>query len=944
MSKPRMLVVLVIVAALAAFGIAIAVGPDRSEDLKSDVLSAGLKSNGAVSCSDSKYDPTTLQGDLVGTDEESLPIEILKHLGVGAGDWVEGETLGWVFSLITGQHGSDDKQIEKQLGDVQTSINTLTGMVTDLQKSVNDSTALILKAITDESEKTQLSNQLTALSTAVTGIGTIRSHVTDLNHALQSQGIGHAKLTGQDESNVHEWRSEIVKDIDALVDGLEPAAPGLKSPIALYDDLVWKSLPSYVAPDPANPSKPVTDRNIMPAAYLNQAYDQVDYYTSALANAAEVMSSLYHLSLPDDDTEFDTNTVKRYTQCASDAADRWSELAGDGIGRVPADSIVDNRNHQTPRMWINTPVPLQGDPGFNHVVDPADNPSTAYPTPNYCPTPSKICVVNQYDANGKVASQALARPSAGALAQLLSDHGYGAFSDWRIPTSADWSALENSATGGLSAWGAAQDLTMLAQEKVPTYASSVASTVSVVPAALVNTGSADKPAYGVVTSADVTANTLRAYTPAGDTTTGYGGRLYLVRTLGATSEPITAPLASAAATASHRAKATLHAGDPANLANPTACSGNTYYTTPRGTYAVKIVATGGAGADGTENNSASAKGGVGAKVSVTIPIQDNTRLYYQIGGAGSATSGGVGGGGNGGATKLIDKMSNDHSGGGGGATGVSLTPGCNHWLALAGGGGGGGGGVSENCCQIHETGGNGGNAAITNANPTNGGDGADQPKEKQSGGRGAHGAQGGGPGSAGNTNITIGTKGGDGTAAAGGNGGDASTAAYPGGGGGGGGGGFYGGGAGGGGWQGAGGGGAGGGSFAIDGVRSNATFEAGAASQSGSLQIIPLTDTAVIQSAASNLVVNINGGGDADETTLIPFTRTGAANEQWHFAASDFGEGSLINPGTGKCAAVATTTPWCCGPAVTRTPARAGWPRRPPTARRRSSASPRAKR
>lgn len=205
-----------------------------------------------------------------------------------------------------------------------------------------------------------------------------------------------------------------------------------------------------------------------------------------------------------------------------------------------------------------------------------------------------------------------------------------------------------------------------------------------------------------------------------------------------------------------------------------------YFTVPVGVYNINLVASGGAGGGGDQ------RGGEGATITESVPVNPGDTLVVEVGGAGAAGgtnntvfAGGAGGlssgdamngGAGGGVNFLVD---GDSGGGGGGGTEV-VDATTHAILVVAGGGGGGGGNGSSG--GVPGAGGPGG-AAIDNGTYSTNGNQATAP----------YGGQGGAGGLSAATGVPAGANGGTPKtgALAGGGGGGGGGYAGPGGGGGG---------------------------------------------------------------------------------------------------------------------------------------------------------------
>lgn len=421
----------------------------------------------------------------------------------------------------------------------------------------------------------------------------------------------------------------------------------------------------------------------------------------------------------------DTKSVVQLVNLAQKDIQHWSSLFADGpdngtwvsqgrgtgLGTIPDGTVLDYRSQSKPLLWTIAPVGVNGEPS-----DPA---------PYYCPSTAQFCYADQYNSAGQVGDTRLVRPSPESLAKIVGAEDIGGLTGWRVPTSGDWSSLIQGASGGLTAWASANQLgNMFATQQRVFHYGGKDQTLTTIAPMLVNTGTTGSPSYSVLSSTNPSANTLTLEKPdIGDTgQSDVAGRLFLSRDYQPTTQPqdfsttsvFTSPTGARTSTGTAEAGSALTTSQAAptrtttaqaargksargtgtgavrtvkaedvpgstTFAAPVACSSASTYKVPAGVGAVKITATGGAGADGLQDNKPAAPGGVGGTVTETVQVTAGDTLYVQVGGVGAGHDdrrGGVGGGGNGGQSHTDDPNFGDYSGGGGGASGVATTPNC----------------------------------------------------------------------------------------------------------------------------------------------------------------------------------------------------------------------------------------------------------------------------
>jgi hypothetical protein len=869
-------------------------------------LAAAQSSSGEPSCdpASGQSAPSAAQVEVVPGQQENVGLEIFKMLGEGAFSFGEEEGLGWLLSVIGGQEPSlNPAEIDQQFDQVNAKLDALSKQESD------DCTAILatLAALKNQVDRDAYDNLVTPMGVQ---IGLVNTYDQDYQAIVTALGQNGGRVDALSSSLKDDMRDMLsggpsgIRNIINTMNVLEAGdQPGAKAMVSFFSQI----LTDKQGYDPYQ-------THIFPAAFVNGAAAQQGYYAAIIERAVYIYSNVAHLDFTDGDYTHqpDPDGVASLVNLAQKDVQSWTVSfadgpAGDGkwvsqnknqgIGPIPANTVLDYRVQNRPLLWTDAPVGLNG-----------DQPS---PAPYYCGTTAAYCYADQFNSAGQVGSTTLVPSSPQPLGQMITAQDYDGLSGWRVPTSADWTALQAGATGGLTAWGASHQLgSIFAAQKLTSHYGGLDQALTTIAPVLVNTATTASPVYGVLSSTDPAANALTLEKPdlGGSSQDDVAGRLFLTMDYQPTTPPTpftdntataavqagSSPAVSTAPARSASVPALLTSADtpaPATFSTPVACSANSTYTVPAGVGSVKITATGGAGAPGEVQNKASAPGGVGGVVTETVPVTAGTALYVQVGGAGSAggsRAGGIAGGGTGGISRSEKTTSGDYSGGGGGASGVSTTPDCTHWLVVAGGGGGGGAGLEAVGHDPQFNGGRGGDGCATTITCQTATDGSQPSGYTISAGHAGGSApdnRGGDTGRnpAGNP---YGTAGGPGTTLQGGNGGT-NNSSYIGGGGGGGGGGYFGGGGGAGsGWNAAGGGGGGGASFAIPGAIS-VSYGLGQAGQNGSVTITPIAKPSLpIKLAVSPpqqawdqpLPVTFTATVPQDATGDIAFTITTGAN------------------------------------------------------------------
>jgi Bacterial Ig-like domain (group 3) len=813
--------------------------------------------------------------------------KVLTFLAEGAAEWGLDQGLdaglGWILNSLGGGENEksqiDPAVIAQQFANVDSKLDALGNQQYQDCKVVLDAVNKVL----DATLQTAYNKQAQPITELIADIQQYQDDFNLIAEALIENG-----------GNVNALPAPYKQDMIDMTAGNENGLPGILKRINAYEETAVTGAQSLISAYNAillrryhyqdNGSDSPYETHIFPSSFVNAAYTQQNALAAAVAQAAYLYTNVEHLTFTFNNNTYspDPNAIKQLIGNAQKYIQSWSSaFSGDqvnqgdqvklpGIGMLPDGTVLDYRDKSHPILWTDGSVSLNGDP--------------TSPTPYYCANPAPFCYANRYNAAGNVALTALAQPSVSALPALIAAQsndatatGWQSLAGWRIPTTTDWNALQDKATGGLSAWGANNHMDIFDSEKITSLYGGRGADLTIIAPVLVNPGTAAAPSYGVLSSADPSANalTLEPRPFAGpDPENDVAGRLVLARDF--TPTTLQTPLTVSAPKAKkrrlhgkkpsgyrhrrgsrrvhdkkrsgHRRRRGSHRRPklglpaPVTYTNPTPCSQPAVYTVPDGAGSIRITATGGGGAQGAGFLSAYDSGGTpppfyyyaggrGGVVTEKIPAVAGSKLYVQVGGAGSLPlplgtkggsggGGGVGGGGNGGPSEDGKNSaplpraypdSGAHSGGGGGASGVSSTGNCSQWLVVGGGGGGGGAGFVDLQSSIYYNyfiyGGAGGSGCPVGGGPGCAATDASRPTINN---YGTPGRAGGSPPNNGGAYY----RGADGAMMQGGAGGPGA----PGGGGGGAGGGYYGGGGGGGGGGLSGGGGGGGGaSFAIPG-------------------------------------------------------------------------------------------------------------------------------
>ncbi len=785
---------------------------------------------------------TSASAPRVGGDEpfgfNDIYDSVMSNLWSGAVNYGEDAYFGWIMGAIFGGKSDsiDPAQVQQDFQQVSSQLNNLS------QAQYDDCTAIIdtLQAMQSDTDSGLYSNLAGQMADQLGALQTYQDDFNSILSTLQANGGNGSALSSDEKADLEDMingsQDGLLGIINTINDKEVGGQPGADGMVSFYD----KVLVDKYNYDPFR-------THLFPAAFVDEAAAQQQYYSNLMAEAAYLYANVEHLSWTDGTYSHSPNSeavtsflgivqqdVQSWTSAfadgpVGDGTPNWvSQLHGFGIGAIPANTVLDYRNQNDPMLWTTTPANLTGEPTGQ--------------TPYYCGTTVQYCFDHTFAKvmfrPGDVQIWApvdtkLVPASPEPIATMVSDAGYDGLSGWRVPTTADINTLQAGATGGLGTWGPANSLDMFAPATFTSHYGGVDKQMTEILPILVNSGSAASPTYtvGIAQPTDDTL-TYPDLQLADGTENDLAGQVFLVQDFQPTTPPPSngpaAGLASGArpahgvpAPTAPKVGASTVGVARVNYSTPSACTANVY-TVPAGVGFVQITAVGGHGTAGYLDGNAVSAGGAGGLVGEILPVTAGDKLYVQVGGSAGASGknylGGLGGGGDGGFTQSLEH--GDTSGGGGGMSFVSSSPQCQtsqSWLVVAGGGGGGGSGLGWKGYPMLDGGQGGDGCADTTVTCTGATSGSQLSDSSGTGGAAGQPAPSNLGGKGGTNGYTFAEPGSSGWIGVGGPGGSYDSNFYSGGGGGGGAGYFGGGGGGGAGFNAAGGGGAGGASFAIPG-------------------------------------------------------------------------------------------------------------------------------
>ena len=659
-------------------------------------LGATASTKGAAGRISGSSCTSTAVGVTVGADPIAKLIikSTLHKVGDAAFDWGVDEGLGWALDLIVNPESQTDKKlddIKSTLDDVQQNLSDLKVEVGDLSQQVTE----LQNEMKSEFEKVDFTVVATSANRDLGPIGGwLQSYDGIISDSKNTPGY---KLTPEQITSLVTMRNQIPNLIKQIDNDVVAAGDAHQDLFTLWNKVAWQQVTG-------TDTGPVD--NIYPAAYLDQAYNLVDYYSAQVVRALQLYADAMHLDFTDNNgTHYppESDAVCAEYKIVDTMLDKWSNLSAKGIGRIPDGTFVDLRNADAPLLLTDGPIQPTGGTGQY-----------------YCGRGESYCYADFYDQNGRVIDQTLVRD-----VKLTEDHisDLGGWTDWRIPRPADLDALQQGVTGGLTDWGSMHQVKIFTPDPITSHTYNAGQKIATIPPILVDLdtpGSGDKT-YDRYT-ANPSDNTFTKLARPADADSG-AGRVIAVRnfvpeTAGG-GMPGPAEQLAVQGPAAAPASSFTPAGDPKTFATPGGrCTTNTY-PVPAGVTAVKVEVVGGAGGtgyvDGNPDHGHSA-GGKAGLVTGIIPVVPGNTLYVQVGANGGTGLGGSdfnGGAGAGGR----------NSGSGGVASGISTDKDCTRWLVMAGGGGGGGGGIYYRAplgTPYGTAGGTGGDAAPTGRAATDG--------------------------------------------------------------------------------------------------------------------------------------------------------------------------------------------------------------------------------
>ena len=458
-------------------------------------------------------------------------IEVAKKVGEQGVDFGLDEGYGWLLELLTqGKGGSNADKI----AETEQQVKQLRQQVYNFCTSLDQSLAAMSRQI-------DISTYTNAAALAkLQPLAAMQNYEQNYADVVTHLAAGGA-LDGNYLQKVYDMRTglgAVITQFNSLMMDT-PDADGLLGLYAnvLGDDFGYRPVPTALHLTGAT--------RILPADYVDAAYEQYDVYASAMVRALSLQADVNNLTFtyngvtfgPDhDDTTAKTTEVVKFL-------DQWGALMWGGrttagqttswvahdLGAVPEGTVADLRVKSQPLLWTTSPAALLGDQDYGHQNYPNDNPTDRTPPP-YCGSVSTYCWYQQYDTNRNVIARTSERPSPGDLDTLLTAQGHAGQSGWRVPTTSDWTQLQAGASGGLDVWGRSNRLPMFTATTVNSDLNGVDYPTKLIEPMLINTGSAAAPSYAALSGA-ATDNTLTLRTLPASTGQALAGRLFLVRDL-----------------------------------------------------------------------------------------------------------------------------------------------------------------------------------------------------------------------------------------------------------------------------------------------------------------------------------------------------------------------------------------------------------------------------
>jgi hypothetical protein len=606
---------LAVFATLAVLASPLEMGVSAAQPLK-DALAPAARlanlGNGGPTCaaptvSSGLTGPTGLKGSpgLLGADAD--PLGIIGVLAEGAESWGEDYGLGWLLNLVSGQQPSvDAAKIQSQVDTIDSQLGSL---AQQQYKDCQDMLSAINGAV-DNADKGFYDDEATDVGNYVNSVENYQTDFGEIVGALQADGGDVNALSSTYKGDIEDMLSGTPTGLRGLVDQINQVEGVAQAQSGNLVQLYAKILTEKFGYDPYQ-------THIFPAAFVDAAYAQVDYYAEVVDQAAFLYSNVAHLSFKDGTDTYspDPAGIINFLNLAEADIHGWSVSFSDGPtgdgtanwvsqtndqaigGPIPDDTVLDYRVQGHPMLWTDSPVALDGYP--------------TSPTPYYCASTAQFCYDDTFVGSDVVGDTDLVLQSPEPLSTMIADEDYDGLSGWRVPTMADWQALESGATSELTVWGPAHHFDMFAPVSVTSHFGGKDVSYDVIPPVLVGTGAASGP-YGVLDWYPG-ANTLTLEQPSfgGSPQNDIAGRLFLVQDFQPAPTPapfsvssldasrpsskpaaqkkaaVTTPAADKAGQVTRPggdqtpAQVTAQVPGPTTFSTPSACSSANSYTGPR---------------------------------------------------------------------------------------------------------------------------------------------------------------------------------------------------------------------------------------------------------------------------------------------------------------------------------------------------------------------------
>jgi hypothetical protein len=286
--------------------------------------------------------PVLPPGGAMGSPVDATPLaeQLLSSIAKSAGSKIGGQLAGWALDSIFGPTPDPSKEIKAQL-------DVLQGQMTDLQAQVHQ----LDLDLRDSIKKLMTQAERNTFDIAAAQVNGDAASLADFQIQLESwmKKKPGSPVDGSQSSELQLMRGKlgvIIQDLDLAMTGTSTHR-GL---IAIFHDVI------------ASQARYPTGR-FYTSEFTTPMSDMLDYYQGLAVQAFNMLAEVNHLSWTVGGVTFDANNelVQSYASRVPAMLTNWSQLATDGVGRLPDHVVADT---QTGLMWSQSNLTLAGSKVF----------------------------------------------------------------------------------------------------------------------------------------------------------------------------------------------------------------------------------------------------------------------------------------------------------------------------------------------------------------------------------------------------------------------------------------------------------------------------------------------------------------------------------------------------------------------------------------------------